>query len=413
MSRKRKSPVGVKIIACLLLLGSLAALALPWMKLAAEVGPNQTRMSPGELIQNFAGLDAAAVLDSVRSELTAAGVELDIGALSDLLHRVLDGSFLPHEMGIACRDLSVVCRAAHRLDLAGTMETLAYGVWGVFGLLALLGFIALLCQLTDHRGGIVPYFLLGVLIAGALLYLRQTANDYLARESESLLAGYGMSGLIQYLGVNVEIVKMGIGAYLCPFLALLSLLLMGIKKKEPEPRYQASPYPARRTGTQQSRPAQKAALAWQEMNNELGPAAHAAPRPSQSAAPRPSQSAAPRPSQSTAPKQGQSTTARQGQSTAPKQSQGTAPAAAAASIQAGRAPLPGEQSWICAYCGRRMEADKNFCDLCGSTRPKRREALYCSACGARLRPDAHFCSNCGRRLVTEEKTGGAAGETIQ
>ena len=156
--------MGVKIIACLLLLGSLAALALPWMKLAAEVGPNQTRMSPGELIQNFAGLDAAAVLDSVQSELTAAGVQMDVSALSDLLHRVLDGRFLPHEMGIACRDLSVICRAAHRLDLAGTMETLAYGVWGVFGLLALLGLIALICQLTDHRGGIVPYFLLGALV---------------------------------------------------------------------------------------------------------------------------------------------------------------------------------------------------------------------------------------------------------
>ena len=386
--------MGVKIIACLLLLGSLAALALPWMKLAAEVGPNQTRMSPGELIQNFAGLDAAAVLDSVQSELTAAGVQMDVSALSDLLHRVLDGRFLPHEMGIACRDLSVICRAAHRLDLAGTMETLAYGVWGVFGLLALLGLIALICQLTDHRGGIVPYFLLGALVAGGLLYLRQTANDYLVRESETLLAGYGMSGLIQYLGVNVEIVKMGIGAYLCPFLALLSLLLMGIKKREPEPRYEASPYPARRTGTQQSRPAQNVAAAWQEMNSEARKAAGTAPGTAQSPAPRPSQNAAPRPSQSAAP----------------KQSQGTAPAAAAVSIQAGRVPLPGEQSWTCAYCGRRMGADKNFCDLCGSTRPKRREALYCSACGAKLRPDARFCSNCGRSVVTEEKTGGAAGE---
>ena len=402
--------MGVKIIACLLLLGSLAALALPWMKLAAEVGPNQTRMSPGELIQNFAGLDAAAVLDSVQSELTAAGVQMDVSALSDLLHRVLDGRFLPHEMGIACRDLSVICRAAHRLDLAGTMETLAYGVWGVFGLLALLGLIALICQLTDHRGGIVPYFLLGALVAGGLLYLRQTANDYLVRESETLLAGYGMSGLIQYLGVNVEIVKMGIGAYLCPFLALLSLLLMGIKKREPEPRYEASPYPARRTGAQQSRPAQNVAAAWQEMNSEARKAAGTAPGTAQSPAPRPSQSTAPKPSQSAAPRPSQSAAPKPSQSAAPKQSQGTAPAAAAVSIQAGRVPLPGEQSWTCAYCGRRMGADKNFCDLCGSTRPKRREALYCSACGTKLRPDARFCSNCGRSVVTEEKTGGAAGE---
>ena len=368
----------MKIIACLLLLGSLAALALPWMKLAAEVGPNQTRMSPGEVIQNFAGLDAAAVLDTVRSELASIGIGPDLSALSDLVHRLMDGRFLPHEMGIACRDLATVFRDAKRLDLAGTMETVAYGVWGVFALLALLGFIALICQLTDHRGGMVPYFLLGALITGGLLFLRQTANDYLARESASLLASYGMSGLIQYLGINLEIVKMGIGAYLCPFLALLSLLLMGIKKKAPEPRYEASPYPARRTGAQQSRPAQKTAQAWQEMSKELGTAADPASRPSQNAASRPNQS--------------------------------PAPAAAAASIQAGRVPLPGEQSWTCTYCGRRMEADKNFCDLCGSTRPKRREAIYCSACGAKLRPDARFCSNCGRSVMTEERSGGAAAE---
>ena len=370
MSTKRKSPVGEKIIACLPLLGSLAALALPWMKLAAEVGPNQTRMSPGEVIQNFAGLDAAAVLDTVRSELASIGIGPDLSALSDLVHRLMDGRFLPHEMGIACRDLATVFRDAKRLDLAGTMETVAYGVWGVFALLALLGFIALICQLTDHRGGMVPYFLLGALITGGLLFLRQTANDYLARESASLLASYGMSGLIQYLGINLEIVKMGIGAYLCPFLALLSLLLMGIKKKAPEPRYEASPYPARRTGAQQSRPAQKTAQAWQEMSKELGTSADPASRPNQS----------------------------------------PAPAAAAASIQAGRVPLPGEQSWTCTYCGRRMEADKNFCDLCGSTRPKRREAIYCSACGAKLRPDARFCSNCGRSVMTEERSGGAAAE---
>lgn len=384
----------MKIIACLLLLGSLAALALPWMKLAAEVGPNQTRMSPGEVIQNFAGLDAAAVLDTVRSELASIGIGPDLSALSDLVQRLMDGRFLPHEMGIACRDLATVFRDAKRLDLAGTMETVAYGVWGVFALLALLGFIALICQLTDHRGGMVPYFLLGALITGGLLFLRQTANDYLVRESASLLASYGMSGLIQYLGINLEIVKMGIGAYLCPFLALLSLLLMGIKKKAQEPRYEASPYPARRTGAQQSRPAQKTAQAWQEMSKELGTSTDPAPRPSQSTAARPNQNAASRPSQNAAP----------------RPNQNAAPAAAAASIQAGRVPLPREQSWTCTYCGRRMEADKNFCDLCGSTRPKRREAIYCSACGAKLRPDARFCSNCGRSVMTEERSGGAAAE---
>ena len=387
MATKRKSPVGVKIIACLLMLGSLASLLLPWMKLVADVGRDQTRMSLGELTRNFAGLDAAAVLDSINTELAASGIGVDISALSDLVNRLLDGRFRPHEMGIACRDLSEILWTAQRADLSHTMETLSYGVWGLFGLLALLGLIALICQLTDHRGGMVPYILLGALITGGMLYLRQTANDYLVRESENLLASYGMSSLIQYLGIDLRIVKMGIGAYLNPVLALLAMLLMGIKKKQPEPRYEASPYPARRTEAQQPRPARQTApesLAEQGRSSAAKTTAAAAPRPNQSTAPRPSQSAAPRPSQSTAPRPVQT----------------AAPAAsAAAAIQAGRTPLPGEQSWTCAYCGRKMEADKNFCDLCGSPRPKRQTLAYCPACGSKLRPGSRFCGNCGSSVT--------------
>ena len=374
MSTKRKSPVGVKIIACLLLLGSLAAFLLPWMKLTADVGRDQTRMSLGELIQNFAGMDAAAVLDQVEQELEASGFRGDTGALADLLHRVLNGRFLPHELGILCRDVGDVCRMAQRHDLAGTMETLSYAVWGLFGLLALLGIIALICQLSDHRGGIVPYFLLGALIAGGLLYLRQTANAYLLRESQELLAGFGLAGIDSVLGIDVQIVKMGIGAYLCPFLALLALLLMGIKKKEQAPHYQASPYPARR-------PAAAAAAAG---------VTRPAPKPTQSAGQKPAGSGAARTASTAAPARSET------------------PKPAADPIREGRTPLPGETSWTCSYCGRRMEADKNFCDLCGSPKPRRRAAAYCPACGSRLGPEARFCSNCGSRVAQTPKSADTA-----
>lgn len=377
MSTKRKSPVGVKIIACLLLLGSLGAFLLPWMKLAADVGRDQTRMSPGELIQNFAGMDAAAVLDQVEKELEASGFRGDTGALSDLLHRVLNGRFLPHELAILCRDVGDVCRMAQRHDLAGTMETLSLAVWGLFGLLALLGVVALICQLTDHRGGIVPYFLLGALIAAGLLYLRRTANAYLLRESEELLAGFGLAGISSYLGIDVQIVKMGIGAYLCPFLALLALLLMGVKKKAPAPRYQASPYPARR-------PAAAAPAAGQ---------ARPAPKPAQSAGQQPAGSGA----------------VKAAPPAAPARSQASRPSADP--IREGRAPLPGETSWTCGYCGRRMEAGRSFCDLCGSPRPRPRAALYCPACGSRLTPEARFCSSCGSRVAQTPKSGAAESGT--
>ena len=115
----------------------------------------------------------------------------------------------------------------------------------------------------------MPYFLLGALICTGLLLLRREANAYLAEQSQALLDGYGLGSLTGLLNIDVQIVKMGIGAYLCPFLALLALLLMGICKKQPKLRYEATPYPARRTGMPPersagvaSRPAASAGSGW-------------------------------------------------------------------------------------------------------------------------------------------------------
>ena len=266
---KRKSPVAVKIIACLLLLGSLACFLLPWMKLAADVGANPVRMSPGEVLQNFAGMDEAAVKTAARTGLTASGVQMEPAALERLLDRTLDGRFRPHDLALLCQDTGKLCDAFQREDLGRSLDLAGMAVWGAFGLLALLGLVALICQLTDHRGGIVPYFLLGALICTGLLLLRREANAYLAEQSQALLDGYGLGSLTGLLNIDVQIVKMGIGAYLCPFLALLALLLMGIRKKQPKLRYEATPYPARRTGMPPersagvaSRPAASAGSGW-------------------------------------------------------------------------------------------------------------------------------------------------------
>ena len=399
---KRKSPLFVKILACLLLLGSFAAFYPSWLKLSADVaspnlGPEPVRMSPGEIIQNFTGMDAAAVKDAAAVGLSSSGVPMDAAVLNDLLDRTLDGHFNLPGLAFLCRDLGELCTAFQRPDVGQLLSKANLAVWIAFGLLILLGLVALVCQLTDHPAGILPYFLLGALMVVGLQLLRKELNGFLTEQSEALFAEFGIGELTSLLNIQIEVemVKMGIGAYLCPFLALLAMLFSCIRKKQPKSKKrQPSPYPARRTGAQQSRPAQKTAQAWQEMSKELGTSTDPAPRPSQSTAARPNQNAASRPSQNAAP----------------RPNQNAAPAAAAASIQAGRVPLPREQSWTCTYCGRRMEADKNFCDLCGSTRPKRREAIYCSACGAKLRPDARFCSNCGRSVMTEERSGGAAAE---
>ena len=79
---KRKSPIGIKIIACLLLLGSLACCLLPWMKISIDVGVEQERMNPGELIQTFLGMDAAAAQDNAIAALRGEGVPFDAEALT-------------------------------------------------------------------------------------------------------------------------------------------------------------------------------------------------------------------------------------------------------------------------------------------------------------------------------------------
>ena len=256
---KRKSPAAVKVIACLLLLGSLACLLLPWMKLAIDTSAG--RMNPGQLLQEFVGMDAAAARQSLGQAVTLAGYPEMTRTTDSLLDLVLDGRFRLHELGVLCRDLAELGPVIQRPDLGSALSTAGLVVWIITGLLALLGLIALICQLCDARWGILPYILLGAAVTAGLLFLRAELNRTLVEQGDALLTQYGLAGLISMLGIDLEIVKMGIGAYLCPLLALLALLLMGIKKKAPprraaQERGTVSPYPARRAeGSPAPRPA--------------------------------------------------------------------------------------------------------------------------------------------------------------
>lgn len=252
---KRKSPIGIKIIACLLLLGSLACCLLPWMKISIDVGVEQERMNPGELIQTFLGMDAAAAKDNAIAALRGEGVPFDAEALTRLLDRLLDGHFKLPDFPSFCGELGSFCRDFQRPELGRSLDTVRLVCWIALALLALLWILALCCQLTDHRWGILPYLLLAAVITAGLYVLRAELNRYLMDEGDALLAGLGLNVLISYLHIGMDIVKMGIGALLCPFLALLALLFSGIRKKAPAKSAAASPYPARRVQSAQPRPA--------------------------------------------------------------------------------------------------------------------------------------------------------------
>lgn len=259
MPSKRKSPLVVKIFACLMLFGSFAAMIWPcWLKLSADVGPDQIRMNPGELIQSFTGYDAEALKNEARVGLRDSGVQMNAVVLDDLLDRMLDGHFTLPGLAAVCRDGKELVgnlgelRQYIPLQTDAALNTAFWACWGAFGLLALFGLIALVCALTDHRWGILLYFLLGASAVAALLLLRRELNAVLRDEVRYYSSMLGFEGLAAYLGVEVEMVKMGIGAYLCPFLALQALLLMCIRKKRPGTR--PSPYPARRPAAPDSRP---------------------------------------------------------------------------------------------------------------------------------------------------------------
>ncbi len=339
---KRKSPVFVKILACLLLLGSFASFLLPWMKLSTDVGPDQVRMSPGEIIQNFLGQDAETTKHAALEGLRAAGMGDPVTAKAawSLLDRILDGRFRPLDLSELCRDGATLCRSFQRPDVAQTLDLAGWAVWGVFGLLALLGLIALICQLTDHRGGIVPYFLLGALLAGGLLYLRRELNTLIVQQADTYLEQWGISILTSYFQVDPAIVKMGIGAYLCPFLALLAFLFMGIKKKGKKPAA-PSPYPARRAPGTEERSGARVRTAEKSADPEatvwLDP---------------------------------------------PRESAG----------------------WTCPRCRKRLTDRQAFCDACGQKRPAAAPGRNCPSCGAKLPEDAVFCPACGVRVRAAEQS---------
>lgn len=247
MKQKRKSPAAVKVLACLLLLASLAMLLLPWLRLAVDT--NQGRMELSEVLA-LLGQDKESILNLAGQGLVDSGVSVPGQPLRDLLDTALDGQYSLPTLAKLSGQTGKLCAAFGEAEAAQAMNLVGYGVWGLVGLLALLGLIGLCCVFTDHRGGIVPYLLLAILAAAAAVLARAGANRFLEEEGTAMLDQLGVGMLTGFFGIDIHIVKMGIAAYLCPFLALLALLLMGIRKRQPAQTQgkPATPYPARKDG---------------------------------------------------------------------------------------------------------------------------------------------------------------------
>ena len=378
MPVKRKSPLAVKIIACLLLLGSLAAVFLPsWLKLSADVGPDQVRMNPGEIIEvlkedveGVTGFSWPTIKQLFWPDLQEEyGISVTLETLTapfkKPVDRLLDGHFSLPGMGMLVSELAELCSedtlgtltgqipaltrefpevkelTGELSRASGLLKTLSLGLYLAVALLAVLGVVGVICQLTDHPWGILPYFLVGLLYTVGLLLLRKTANDYLtanlpawksycyefvnAETGDMAEVAFFFNRYLGYLdAIDLGgIVKMGIGADLCPFLTLLAMLLSFIRKKQPRQRFVASPYPARRSAGEAPQPTPR----------------DAAPREPM-------------------------------------------------------APLV----WFCPECGFRNGPNLVRCQACGLDRPDLPIKRRCPSCGAVLPPGATFCDSCGEKL---------------
>ena len=250
MKTKRKTPAGVKLIACLLLLGSLLMLvplrALPWMKLVVDDPANLDRMSLEEVLGWF-GQDRERLPETLSLLLNQSGTQADAGQVRELTDVLLDAYYtLPDLARLADKGGAVLNTAGMR-EYGQMLGFASLGVWILLGLLALLGLVALICLLTEHRGGMLPYFLLGALTLTGLILARRAGNDWLEQSAMQALKEQNLDFLPKLLSIDLRIIHMGIAAYLCPFLALLSFLLMLIRKRRTEPEEEpATPYPGRR-----------------------------------------------------------------------------------------------------------------------------------------------------------------------
>ena len=228
MHKKRKSPAVVKVLACLLLLASLAMLFLPWLTIGADRNDG-SRLGLSDALE-LLGQSPETVTALLQQDLNAYGGENS--SIDALARTLLEGQYSPLTLARLLGQAKELCMTLRETEIAAVIGTGQHALWGLIGLLGLLALIALICIFTDHQGGILPYLLLSMLSLAGVLVLRNLLNDAIEQEATAYLNQSGASMLFGMLGLDLRIVHMGIYAYFCPVLGLLAFLLMFIRQKQ-------------------------------------------------------------------------------------------------------------------------------------------------------------------------------------
>ena len=424
MSTKKQTALIVKIIAVVLILASAAMLFLPWMKVTLSFFGQSFDMSK---LLEYAAQMGGTTVDSMKSELygqiqesvsdlqNELGVRVDGGKIIDFFNTILKGAWSPFNLlGMISTVRSIMpplVAAANAssfydgpdlssLNTANSYMNTAYIILLVLVILTLaMAAVAIVCALTDHKGGMIPYLAFTVIMLVLFIVMVVGGN----KNSGAAISALNITGDLPFdIGAGLKIC---IGGILCVVFAVLAFVAMFLPIGGKTP-VKAGAVPAARSalsgwrcpgcGTM-LRGDQKFCLNCGAKKPEAPPAPV-----TRAAAPSgwkcPTCGAALKNEQKFCPGCGTKRPEEQAQ-----------PVPAAPAVR----PLA-QRGWKCPNCGAALKNEQKFCPACGTKRPEQEPApapvarpaapsgWKCPTCGTALKNEQKFCPNCGTRRPEQQ-----------
>ena len=402
MTTKRQTGTMMKILAAVLILASAAMFFLPWMNLTLTVDGKTGTIN--ELLKDEAkdqGMTVQQMTDQVVDEAMEeledlqidGGPQFDLQNVKTMIKTALKGAWSPLDLlsmiGGAKKAIPQFMNAYNQvagvfsdeslisiLSQADSYARTAHLILLILVILCLaMAAVAIVCALTDHRMGMLPYVIFALMMLVLFIVLVASGNKKLDDPAGGIL-GYRIS--------DYAALKLCAWGFLCVALAILGFAAMFL------------PFGAKTAALGGS--ASAAAAGW------LCPNCGVMRRADQkfcltcgAKQPERQMPRAAAPGGWKCPNCGTMLKADQRfclycGSKKPEAAPTPAPAAPAA--QAG---------WTCPGCGSKLNSSQKFCPHCGTRQPAAPAApaaqagWTCSGCGAKLSGSQKFCPYCGTK----------------
>ena len=402
MTTKRQTGTMMKILAAVLILASAAMFFLPWMNLTLTVDGKTGTIN--ELLKEEAkdqGMTVQQMTDQVVDEAMEeledlqidGGPQFDLQNVKTMIKTALKGAWSPLDLlsmiGGAKKAIPQFMNAYNQvagvfsdeslisiLSQADSYARTAHLILLILVILCLaMAAVAIVCALTDHRMGMLPYVIFALMMLVLFIVLVASGNKKLDDPAGGIL-GYRIS--------DYAALKLCAWGFLCVALAILGFAAMFL------------PFGAKTAALGGA--ASAAAAGW------LCPNCGVMRRADQkfcltcgAKQPERQMPRAAAPGGWKCPNCG--TTLKADQrfclycgSKKPEAAPTPAPAAPAAQV-----------GWTCPGCGARLTGSQKFCPRCGAKQPAAPAApaaqagWTCPGCGSKLNSSQKFCPHCGTR----------------